>query len=99
MKNDYKVVRYIEKMCSDCILRITAYKSDEYGDGFVDIQVISNNQSRWHMEIKTRLKNAWSVLRGNYDWSGFELMDKTEAEEFKDAVTEVIAIAYPEEKS
>lgn len=86
--------RYVELVCGECLIRIKTWESD---GGRIDVQVISNPSSRWHMLMGTRIKNAWRVLRGHYDWSGFELMNSEEADEFIAAIAVASCEAFPEE--
>lgn len=88
--------RYIEFICGDCILRVGAWyppKGDSRGS--VDIQIISNTQSRWNMVLGRRFRHAWKVLRGHYDWSGFEVATEGEAAELVTAIVSASNEAFP----
>lgn len=91
----YKMVKLIEQSCQGCILRIEAWKPMDGEDGFVDVQVISNHGTANHMRLKTRIRNAWRALRGNYDWSGFELFTQDEIESFLNGLSEASRKAFP----
>ena len=95
VNDHYRMVKHIEQTCSDCILRIEAWKPYQGEEGFVDVQIISNNTSRYHMLFGTRIKNAWKVLRGHYDWSGFEVFEQAEAEALVSALQIASREAFP----
>lgn len=91
----YKMISYVEQTCGDCIIRIEAWRPWKGDFGFVDVQVISNSSTAWHLMWRNRLKNAWRVLRGRYDWSGFEVFTRDEAEAITVAIQNASKEAFP----
>lgn len=91
----YKMTKYIEQACGDCIIRVEAWRPHEGDDGFADVQIISNATASYHMHFKSRIKNAWKVLRGSYDWSGFEVLTKDEGLALVAALQEATKEAFP----
>ena len=89
--------RYVQGTCPDCVLHVSTYP-DEYDDprgGWIDINVISSHLTRGHSRWRERLANAWAVLRNRYDWSGFQLEGRDQAEAFIQLVEQAMADTWP----
>lgn len=86
----------IEQACGDCIIRIGVWRPWKDDPGTIFVEVVSNRSAtRW----RRRLKNAWSVLRGRYDWTGFEVLTLPEAEGLITALTDGKSLAFPPDQS
>jgi hypothetical protein len=90
--------RYVETICLDCIIRVSSFPDlDDPRGSYIDIQLISAHQPNWHRRWRTRLRNAWAVLRNRYDWSGFALDTRESAESFRVAFARAFQNTWPEE--
>ena len=84
--------RVVETLCHDCVIRILwFYGDDDPRFNYVDVQLISSHSEWWHLRWRNRLRNAWAVLRGRYDWSGFQLETPQHAAAFHSALDEAIS--------
>jgi hypothetical protein len=89
--------RVVETSCLDCLIRVVCFFGNEDPrSDYIDIQLISNAAQWGHTRWRNRLRNAWSVLRGRYDWSGFQLLTAEEARHFETAIREAIAETWPD---
>lgn len=95
VQDHYKMVKYVEQACGDCLIRIEAWRPFKGDHGFMDVQIISNSASAYHMHLRTRIRNAWKALRGSYDWSGFEVYDSDEADALLTALALASGEAFP----
>lgn len=86
----------IEQACGDCIIRVSLFKPWKDDSGTIFVEIISNaSTSGW----KQRLKNAWQVLRGRYEWTGFEVYTMAEAQGLIAALEEGKSLAFPVDPS
>lgn len=101
MKRDvaYQFYRHLDRACFCCVVRLSIYRPTSQDDGWFGVQVMSTSVERWHSMWRNRVRNAWSVLRGRYDWSGFTVDDADEARSLKDAIDEAVREAFPSVKS
>ena len=86
----------VETACYGCVIRLVWF----FGDSdprwnWVEVQVISNHRQRDHMRWRSRIRNAWAVLRNRYDWSGLQLDTEEEALAFSKALEAAISETWP----
>ena len=94
MKRDYKVARFIELECGDCIVRVEAWRPDSVEDGWVYVELISNQRAIYSRSLKGRLKEAWGALRGHGGF-GFELFTREDIQAMVQAIQEMSREAFP----
>ncbi len=88
--------RYVETLCRDCIIRVSSYPDPEVVQAsYIDIQLISRHLPEEHRRWRNRLRNSWAVLRNRYDWSGFQLDTRDNAEAFRLAFDRAFDNTWP----
>ncbi|MEX2457763.1 MAG: hypothetical protein WD770_02115 [Actinomycetota bacterium] len=91
--------RVVETVCHDCVVRILWFSGDPDPRGnHIDIQLLTKHRNWWHRSWRTRIRNAWAVLRNRYDWSGLQLVTRTEAVGVSEALKQAISDAWPAEQ-
>lgn len=85
----------VEQVCGDCIIRIGTWKYRDTSPGEVVVEIISSGTGSYNM-LRNRIKNAWNVLRGRYDWTGFEVYTEEEIDGIIGGLTEAKGVAFPQ---
>ena len=89
--------RLLETSCHDCVIRLVwFFGDDDPRFNHIDVQLISSHSQWWHLRWRNRVRNAWAVLRGRYDWSGFQLDTPIDARAFQATLEEAIAETWPQ---
>ena len=88
--------RVVELICHDCVIRLLLFMPHPNDpEAYIDVQLISSTSERWMGRWRNRVRNAWAVLRYRYDWSGFWLDTRKEAEDLADALRSGIEEVWP----
>jgi hypothetical protein len=80
--------------CSDgCAIRVRAHEPSAEGEpGWVSVAYLSTHVALMHAGAWARVRHAWSALRGDYGWTGWDLLP---AGELGSALAQAAGVAFP----